>query len=118
MAATKTYSSQLCALAMLSVALEERADRRHPAGAQALDERLCLPLNEFFELILKAGLGAATFGGAALLLDAGGTVLAQDEGTSTVWGMPGNVARAGLADVVLPLGRLGVDVALRTRRRG
>jgi two-component system chemotaxis response regulator CheB len=33
----------------------------------------------------------------------GGTVLAQDEATSTVWGMPGAVVNAGLASRVLPL---------------
>ena len=37
---------------------------------------------------------------------AGGTVLAQDEATSVVWGMPGAVVRSGLADEVLPLNRV------------
>jgi chemotaxis response regulator CheB len=32
--------------------------------------------------------------------------------------MPGEVVRAGLADAVLPLGQIGVDVALRLKRRG
>ncbi|MFT8245875.1 chemotaxis-specific protein-glutamate methyltransferase CheB [Roseomonas sp. BN140053] len=36
------------------------------------------------------------------LVAAGGTVLAQDEASSVVWGMPGAVARAGLAEVLLP----------------
>ena len=44
---------------------------------------------------------------------AGGQVLAQDEETSVVWGMPGVVARAGLADAVLPLDRLGPEIAQR-----
>jgi two-component system chemotaxis response regulator CheB len=37
----------------------------------------------------------------------GGIVLAQDEASSTVWGMPGAVVSAGLADEILPLDRLG-----------
>ena len=41
------------------------------------------------------------------LVDAGGPVLAQDEATSTVWGMPGSVAKAGLAQAVLPLAEIG-----------
>jgi two-component system chemotaxis response regulator CheB len=45
-------------------------------------------------------------------------VLAQDEFTSVVWGMPGEVVRAGLADAVLPLTQIGVEVALRLKRRG
>jgi hypothetical protein len=32
--------------------------------------------------------------------------------------MPGEVVRAGLADAVLPLGQVGVEIALRLRRRG
>jgi chemotaxis response regulator CheB len=34
----------------------------------------------------------------------------QDEATSVVWGMPGFVARAGLADKVLPLDQLGPEI--------
>ena len=36
----------------------------------------------------------------------GGTVLAQDAATATIFGMPGAVAEAGLADRVLPLDRI------------
>ncbi len=49
---------------------------------------------------------------------AGGSVIAQDEFSSVVWGMPGEVVRAGLADAVLPLPQVGVEVALRLKRRG
>ena len=34
-------------------------------------------------------------------------VLAQDEATSTVWGMPGSIAKAGLAQAILPLAEIG-----------
>lgn len=68
--------------------------------------------------VVLTGMGKDGLEGSRAIRDAGGAVLAQDEGTSTVWGMPGHVARAGLADAVLPLGRIGIDVALRLRRRG
>jgi two-component system chemotaxis response regulator CheB len=41
---------------------------------------------------------------------AGGRVIAQDEVSSVVWGMPGSVVAAGLADAVLPLGEIAAAV--------
>ena len=38
---------------------------------------------------------------------AGGSVIAQDEATSVVWGMPGAAAQAGLCSAVLPLDEIG-----------
>jgi two-component system chemotaxis response regulator CheB len=37
---------------------------------------------------------------------AGGSVVAQDEATSVVWGMPGSVAHAGICAAVLPLNQI------------
>jgi two-component system chemotaxis response regulator CheB len=37
---------------------------------------------------------------------AGGSVMAQDEATSVVWGMPRSVAQAGLCSAVLPLNEI------------
>lgn len=68
--------------------------------------------------IVLTGMGRDGFAGAQTIVDAGGGVLVQDELSSLVWGMPGEVARAGLADAVLPLAQLGAEVALRLRRRG
>ncbi len=42
----------------------------------------------------------------------------QDEATSVVWGMPGNVVRAGLADEVLPLGGIAAAVQSLVGARG
>lgn len=56
--------------------------------------------------VILTGMGSDGTNGARALTDAGGPVLAQDEATSTVWGMPGSVARAGLAEAVLPLPEL------------
>ena len=48
--------------------------------------------------------------GAADIVAAGGGVIAQDEASSVVWGMPGSVAHAGLASAVLPLDQIGPQV--------
>jgi two-component system chemotaxis response regulator CheB len=45
-------------------------------------------------------------------VEAGGAVIAQDEATSVVWGMPGAVAHAGLCSAIVPLG----DIAPRIVR--
>jgi two-component system chemotaxis response regulator CheB len=57
--------------------------------------------------VILTGMGSDGTHGARALVDAGGPVLAQDEATSTVWGMPGSVAKAGLAQAVLPLPEIG-----------
>jgi two-component system chemotaxis response regulator CheB len=49
---------------------------------------------------------------------AGGYVIAQDEATSVVWGMPGSVVAAGLADAVLPLGQIAAAVRALALGRG
>lgn len=49
------------------------------------------------------GMGQDGCSGAKLLRSLGATVLAQDKETSVVWGMPGAVVSANLADAVLPL---------------
>jgi two-component system, chemotaxis family, protein-glutamate methylesterase/glutaminase len=49
------------------------------------------------------GMGQDGLRGVQILKAQGGTVLAQDEASSVVWGMPGAVVGAGLADSVLPL---------------
>jgi two-component system chemotaxis response regulator CheB len=68
--------------------------------------------------VVLTGMGRDGLAGARAIAAAGGGVIAQDEFTSVVWGMPGEVVRAGLADAVLPLAQVGVEVALRLKRRG
>ena len=68
--------------------------------------------------VVLTGMGKDGLKGSEAIHAAGGTILAQDEMTSVVWGMPGHVARAGLAEAVLPLRQLGVEVGMRLRRRG
>lgn len=56
--------------------------------------------------VILTGMGSDGKLGAEAVVAAGGGVMAQDEATSVVWGMPGAVARAGLCHAVLPLGAL------------
>jgi two-component system chemotaxis response regulator CheB len=58
--------------------------------------------NKTLALVLT-GMGADGLAGSKTIVAAGGHVLAQDEATSVVWGMPGQVANAGLCSAVLPL---------------
>ncbi len=50
---------------------------------------------------------------AGRIREEGGQILAQDEATSVVWGMPGYVVNAGLADIVLPLGQIAAEIVRR-----
>jgi two-component system chemotaxis response regulator CheB len=56
--------------------------------------------------LVLTGMGADGLAGARAIVAAGGHVIAQDEATSVVWGMPGQVAHAGLCSAVLPLSEI------------
>lgn len=66
--------------------------------------------------LVLTGMGSDGCKGCKVLRDAGGQVFAQDEATSTVWGMPGAVSKAGLADKVLPLDQIA-DAVMRSTRK-
>jgi two-component system, chemotaxis family, protein-glutamate methylesterase/glutaminase len=66
--------------------------------------------------VVMTGMGQDGLRGCEHIHAAGGHVLAQDEPSSVVWGMPGGVARAGLADQVLPLDQLGAEIIERVYR--
>lgn len=63
--------------------------------------------------VVLTGMGYDGLQGARCVTDAGGTVLVQDEASSVVWGMPGAVASAGLADAVLPPAELAAEITRR-----
>jgi two-component system, chemotaxis family, protein-glutamate methylesterase/glutaminase len=95
--------------------------------SDAPPENSCRPAVDVMFRSVAALYGAATFatvltgmghdgrGGAKVLRDAGAEVLAQDEQSSVVWGMPGAVVGAGLADEVLPLGQIAACLLARVK---
>ena len=60
--------------------------------------------------VVLTGMGTDGTRGAAEIVAAGGSVIAQDEATSVVWGMPRSVAQAGLCSAVLPLPQIGAKI--------
>jgi two-component system chemotaxis response regulator CheB len=62
--------------------------------------------------VVLTGMGSDGTRGCGDIVTAGGAVVAQDESTSVVWGMPGSAAHAGVCSAVLPL----ADIAPRIAR--
>ncbi len=60
--------------------------------------------------VVLTGMGTDGMLGARLIREHGGSVLAQDQSSSAVWGMPGAVANAGLAHKVLPLNTIAAEI--------
>jgi len=98
------------------------ADGVHVCLDQSAPENSCRPsVDVLFTSIGKAyggaviaviltGMGQDGLRGTEILKALGGTVIAQDEASSVVWGMPGAVVAAGLADIVLPLNRIVPEI--------
>jgi two-component system chemotaxis response regulator CheB len=61
-------------------------------------------------------MGSDGLSGCRIIREQAGTVLAQDEASSTVWGMPGAVATAGLAHKILPLDAIAPEILRITGR--
>ena len=67
--------------------------------------------------VILTGMGQDGLHGCQRIRDSGGQILVQDEATSVVWGMPGFVVNAGLADAVLPIQEIGPAIVRRTREK-
>jgi two-component system chemotaxis response regulator CheB len=63
--------------------------------------------------VVMTGMGSDGARGAAHIRDAGGEILAQDEASSVVWGMPGAVVSAGAADKICPLSEISQEIVRR-----
>ncbi len=61
--------------------------------------------------LILTGMGSDGTSGAAAIAAAGGSVIAQDEATSVVWGMPGHAVAAGVCSAVLPLEQIAPTVS-------
>lgn len=102
--------------------LEKKADGVYLQTNQDPQENSCRPaVDPLFRSVAEiygpgtlsvilTGMGQDGLIGCQHVKDAGGHVIVQDEETSVVWGMPGFVARAGLADEVLPLNQIGAKI--------
>jgi two-component system chemotaxis response regulator CheB len=68
--------------------------------------------------VVLTGMGSDGLRGCQAVRAAGGQIVAQDEATSVVWGMPGAVARAALAERLLPLPLIGPEIVRRVTGGG
>jgi two-component system, chemotaxis family, protein-glutamate methylesterase/glutaminase len=60
--------------------------------------------------VILTGMGHDGTDGARAIAAAGGSILAQDEATSVVWGMPGSAAQAGICSAVLPIDQIAPKI--------
>ncbi|OKH88993.1 chemotaxis protein CheB [Thalassospira sp. TSL5-1] len=96
--------------------IEGRGNNRKIALNQNPPENFCRPsvdpmLRSLVEsyggnmlTIILTGMGQDGMLGGRNVVAAGGMVVAQDEATSVVWGMPGAAAHAGICSAILPIG--------------
>lgn len=109
--------------------VETRAGRVQVALDQGPQENFCRPAVDVLFRSAAAvwggrcvaavltGMGQDGLEGVRLLTEAGACAYVQDEASSVVWGMPGAVANAGLADEILPLDRLPARLVAAVRRQ-
>ena len=67
--------------------------------------------------IVLTGMGQDGLHGCESIRKVGGHILVQDEASSVIWGMPGIVANAGLADRILPLDRIAREILRLVQNR-
>ena len=79
-------------------------------AADPLFESVALRFGDKAVGVVLTGMGVDGAQGMRAIHDAGGTTIAQDEGTSVVWGMPGAAVRAGAAVHVVPLGSVAREI--------
>ncbi len=95
--------------------ITRQADRLVARLSQSAPENFCRPsVDPLFRSVAQlfgadacavvlTGMGSDGCHGARVLAAAGAPIIAQDEATSVVWGMPGAVANAGICSAILPL---------------
>ncbi len=67
--------------------------------------------------IVLTGMGKDGLRGAGDIIEEGGRVFVQDEESSVVWGMPGYVAEAGLAEKILPIEQIAPTILREVRKK-
>ena len=66
--------------------------------------------------VMLTGMGYDGLKGSQVIAAKGGQIIAQDEATSVVWGMPGAVVQAGIANAVLPIEKMSEEIVFRSRK--
>ncbi|HZQ69827.1 MAG TPA: chemotaxis protein CheB [Terriglobales bacterium] len=85
-----------------------------PCGRESLFRSVATVCSAKALGIILTGMGQDGVKGCEVLRQAGARIIAQDEPSSVVWGMPGLVARAGLAHKILPLDQIGCEIVRAT----
>jgi two-component system, chemotaxis family, protein-glutamate methylesterase/glutaminase len=88
----------------------------HRPSADTLFESVAGAYGSRALAVVLTGMGQDGLSGCEHIAAAGGRVIVQDESSSVVWEMAGLVAKAGLADAVLPLADLAGELIRRTAR--
>ncbi len=83
----------------------------HRPSVDVTFESVCRAFKGRVVAVVMTGMGRDGLDGARLIRQMGGKVLAQDEASCVVYGMPRAVVEAGLADAVLPLEQIGPTLA-------
>ena len=65
--------------------------------------------------VILTGMGQDGLRGCEVIHKAGGQIIVQDQASSVVWGMPGRIAMAGLADTILPLEHMASEITRRVQ---
>lgn len=66
--------------------------------------------------VMLTGMGYDGLKGSQAIAAKGGQIIAQDEASSVVWGMPGAVVQAGLVNAVLPIEKMADEIVFRSRK--
>jgi two-component system chemotaxis response regulator CheB len=61
--------------------------------------------------VILTGMGSDGLKGMQLLKQKGGVTIVQDEATATIYGMPKACVAGGVADSILPLEQIGLEIA-------
>jgi two-component system chemotaxis response regulator CheB len=105
--------------ASLEIAINQNA---HENACRPSADPLFRSVAEFYErealAIVLTGMGQDGLLGAREIRERGGRVVVQDEASSVIWGMPGSIARAGIADAVLSLDAIALEILHRAHAPG
>ncbi len=83
---------------------------RHKPSVDVMFRSLAMNAGPNAIAVMLTGMGDDGAAGVGEMREAGALTVAQDEKTSVVWGMPGEVVKRGFADAVLPLNKISTHL--------